>query len=361
MQIRKITVVLLLLLALVTPLMAQGAREKMEELEKEEQIEVVETENTVSPSKEEKTAVPAFATVDFDSLESRFSYSYGYMITFSLLQSGVSINGGYWLKGTIDGYNYAADTFLVSTDEMDADINDYINNYYNAGMTGEAGSLLTLDELNSLSAPESVLDKFSYSYSLVYIVQLYWMNGLDISLNEFLQGSAEALYLDAPLYMTTDEMDSAISEYATVLNEEYEAYIANLSASNLEEAETFLSENENNEGIIKLESGNLMEITAEDEELGATPLSTDSVIVDYDLFLLDGTQIDSGSDVTFSLSSLIPGFVEAVENMKVGQECYVYIHPDYGYGENGTTSIEPNSLLIFRIYLKGIATTEAEV
>ncbi len=350
MQIRKITVVLLLLLALVMPLMAQGAKEKMEEMEAEGLV----------PSTEAIT-VPSFSSVDMDSLESRFSYSYGYMITSSLLQSGVSINGSYWLRGTMDGYNYAVDSFLVSTDEMDADINDYISNFYNAGLTGEVGTLLSEDELKALSAPESVLDKFSYSYSLIYMVQLYWMNGLGISLEEFLQGTAEALYLDEPIYMTEDEMDATISEYATALNEEYEAYLEELAATNLEEAETFLSENENNEGIIKLESGNLLEIVSEDEELGATPAAEDSIIVDYDLFLLDGTQVDSATDITFSLSSLIPGFVEAVENMKVGQECYVYIHPDYGYGESGTSSIEPNSLLIFRIYLKGIVEKEAEV
>ena len=73
------------------------------------------------------------------------------------------------------------------------------------------------------------------------------------------------------------------------------------------------------------------------------------------LFLLDGNTYDSGSDVTFSLQSLIPGFTEAVTNMQVGQEAMVYIHPSYGYGENGTSNIEPNSLLIFRINLKGIA------
>ena len=86
-----------------------------------------------------------------------------------------------------------------------------------------------------------------------------------------------------------------------------------------------------------------------------TPSATDSVIVDYDLFLLDGNTYDSGSDVTFSLQSLIPGFTEAVTNMQVGQEAMVYIHPSYGYGESGTSNIEPNSLLIFRINLKGIA------
>ena len=41
--------------------------------------------------------------------------------------------------------------------------------------------------------------------------------------------------------------------------------------------------------------------------------------------------------------------------MKVGQEAYVYIHPNYGYGESGSSTIEPNALLIFRINLKSIA------
>ncbi|MGN1178878.1 MAG: FKBP-type peptidyl-prolyl cis-trans isomerase, partial [Candidatus Ornithospirochaeta sp.] len=98
-----------------------------------------------------------------------------------------------------------------------------------------------------------------------------------------------------------------------------------------------------------------MMITSEAETLGESPVDTDSVIVDYDLFLLDGNQYDTGTDVTFNLQSLIPGFVEAITNMKVGQEAMVYIHPSFGYGETGTSSIEPNSLLIFRINLKSIA------
>ena len=98
-----------------------------------------------------------------------------------------------------------------------------------------------------------------------------------------------------------------------------------------------------------------MIIISEEETLGATPVDTDSVVVDYDLFLLDGNQYDAGTDVTFDLQSLIPGFVEAVTNINVGQEAMVYIHPSLGYGETGTSSIEPNSLLIFRINLKSIA------
>ena len=154
--------------------------------------------------------------------------------------------------------------------------------------------------------------------------------------------------------MTEEEITAAIDAYASYLDEEYEKYMTELAKTNLEEAEAFLEGNKATEGVIILPSGNQMIIVSESEELGETPVSTDSVVVDYDLFLLDGNQYDSGTDVTFSLQSLIPGFVEAVTNMKVGQEAMIYIHPDYGYGETGSSSIAPNSLLIFRVNLKSI-------
>ena len=150
-------------------------------------------------------------------------------------------------------------------------------------------------------------------------------------------------------------MDAAIAAYCSYLDQLYAEYVETLKVENLAEAESFLSENKDEEGVIVLPSGNQMIIISSSDTLGETPTATDSVIVDYDLFLLDGNTYDSGSDVTFSLQSLIPGFTEAVTNMQVGQEAMVYIHPSYGYGESGTSNIEPNSLLIFRINLKGIA------
>jgi FKBP-type peptidyl-prolyl cis-trans isomerase len=350
-------VFLVLILALSLPVMATGAKEKLEEMTAEEAV--IETVTVEAPAAEETSVLPSYGTVDLDSLESRFSYSYGYLITSSLLSQGVSINGAYWLRGFADGMDYFSGNFLISTDEMDGIINDYISNYYGAGLTGEVGAMPTAEELASLEAPTDILDQFSYSYALVYAVQLYWMNGLDLATDTFQQGSAEALYLGSPLSLTEDEMNTTVNEYAEKLNQEYEEYVAQITEENLAAAEEFLEQNRENEGIIVLPSGDLLDIVSEDEELGATPVETDTVIVDYDLFLLDGTQMDSGTDVSFDLESLIPGFVEAVTNMKVGQEAYAYIHPDYGYGESGTSSIEPNSLLVFRIYLKGIGEAAA--
>ena len=87
---------------------------------------------------------------------------------------------------------------------------------------------------------------------------------------------------------------------------------------------------------------------------GATPAEDDTVIVNYTLRDIDGNLLDSGTGAQFALSGLIPGFSEAVMNMRVGGEVIAYVHPSLGYGESGAGTIEPNSLLIFDIELEGI-------
>lgn len=369
MRTTKLIFVVLIAVLALAPLAAQGAAEKIPALQKQGVLPVytasLVTDDALTLTDDEpilvpgsSLSVPGYASVDRESLESRFSYAYGYMITSSLLSQNVSLEGAYWLKGIIDGYNYFSGSFLIAPEDMESYYNDYINNFYNAGLTSEVGALLSREDLDALTAPDTLVGQFSYSYAMMITVQYYWMNGLDISLDEFLQGSAEALYLDEPQYMTTEEMESAINEYADILNAEYEEYIAALREENLKEAEEFLESYKETEGVVVLPSGDLLEMISSDEEPGAVPSETDTVIVDYELTLLDGTAVDSGEDISFPLTSLIPGFVEAVTYMHVGDEAVVYIHPDYGYGESGASSIEPNSLLIFHITLKGIETAE---
>ncbi|HKM06322.1 MAG TPA: FKBP-type peptidyl-prolyl cis-trans isomerase [Sphaerochaeta sp.] len=50
----------------------------------------------------------------------------------------------------------------------------------------------------------------------------------------------------------------------------------------------------------------------------------------------------------------MPGFSEALLTMNVGSVIRTWIHPDLGYGANGTENILPNSLLVFDIELVGI-------
>ncbi len=347
MKTVKTTAVLLMLVVFtVSSLFATGAKEIIEQENNQELVAEI-----VEETKEDRIH---YGEVNKEDMYSSFSYAYGYVITKDLISQGISLNGAYWLRGIADVLE-GSETPLIDTTEMSTIVDDYATNYYAAGLKDEPGDMLTKDEILALAAPESLLDKFSYSYGVMYAIQLYYYNGLDITEPEFMEGAADALWENPNQIMTEDEMTAAINTYAEYLDKLYEEYVKELAASNLTAAEAFLEENKATEGIIILPSGNQMLIVSEAEELGATPTSTDSVVVDYDLFLLDGNQYDTGTDVTFNLQSLIPGFVEAVTNMKVGQEAYVYIHPNYGYGESGSSTIEPNALLIFRINLKSIA------
>ena len=340
--VKTTAVLLMLVIFTVSSLFATGAKELIEQENNQELIAEV-----VEEIKEERIH---YGTVDKTDMISSFNYAYGYVITQKLLSQGISLNGAYWLRGISDVLDGSAEP-LVSTEDMSTIVDEYATSFYSAGLTEGTGIMLSKEDILLLPAPETLLDKFSYSYGVIYAIQLYYYNGLDITAPEFMEGAADALWENPDKAMTEEEMNGAIELYAAYLDQLYEEYVEELKKTNLAEAEAFLEENKNTEGVIILPNGTQMIIISEAETLGETPSATDSVVVDYDLFLLDGNQYDTGTDVTFNLQSLIPGFVEAVTNMKVGQEAIVYIHPSYGYGENGSSTIEPNSLLIFRINL----------
>ena len=56
-----------------------------------------------------------------------------------------------------------------------------------------------------------------------------------------------------------------------------------------------------------------------------------------------------GEHSTFPLSGVIEGFREGVMLMPMGSHYIFYIHPDLGYGDRATGSMDPNSLLIFNV------------
>ena len=232
---KKILVITFALLFASLSLFASGA---VEELEKSESVPV---EAEAAPATVER---PVYGTLDKSDMYSAFSHAYGYMITKSILDQGISLNGAYWLRGIDDVYSGSAEP-LIAAEEMSAVIDEYAVSFYQAGETAEAGDMPTYDEIKALGVPESILDKFSYSYGVMYSVQLYYYNGLDITGTEFMDGAAEALWPRDDKPMTEEEMDAAIAAYSSYLDQLYAEYVETLRVENLAEAESFLSENKN--------------------------------------------------------------------------------------------------------------------
>ena len=154
-------------------------------------------------------------------------------------------------------------------------------------------------------------------------------------------------YMTGNLLYTIEELNQILNDYF----EDYDIRMAAKADANLARAEAFLAENASKEGIYTTESGLQYEIIRKGD--GKLALATDSVELDYELKLLDGTVIDSsyarGEHSTFPLSGVIEGFREGVMLMPMGSHYIFYIHPDLGYGDRATGSMEPNSLLIFNV------------
>ena len=216
--------------------------------------------------------------------------------------------------------------------------------------------------------PSTLIEKFSYAIG-VYVADVY---GTEYATEYFSMFQAYYLpeldpyfgylgiydYMTGGLLYTIDELNQIMSDYY----DDYDMRMAALADANLAEAEAFLKENAKKEGIFNTESGLQYQVIRQGD--GAQAKETDSVELDYELTLMDGTIIDSsyarGEHSTFPLSGVIAGFREGVMLMPMGSSYVFYIHPNLGYGDQATGSMEPNSLLIFKVETYSIA-SNAEV
>ncbi|WP_010261519.1 FKBP-type peptidyl-prolyl cis-trans isomerase [Treponema primitia] len=119
----------------------------------------------------------------------------------------------------------------------------------------------------------------------------------------------------------------------------------------------FLTENGKKPGITTTSSGLQYEIIS--SGTGPKPQSFNTVSVNYEGTLMDGTVFDSsydrGEPTEFPLDQVIPGWTEGIQLMEVGSTYRLFIPSDLAYGEQGVQNfIPPHSTLIFKVELLGI-------
>lgn len=125
----------------------------------------------------------------------------------------------------------------------------------------------------------------------------------------------------------------------------------------------FLAENAEVEGVVTTDSG-LQYQVLEEGEGETTPGPDDVVTVHYEGRLLNGTVFDSsvsrGEPVDLPVSGVIPGWVEVLQLMNVGDKFKVTIPSELAYGEASPSPvIPPNSILVFEMELLGIQSEES--
>ena len=116
----------------------------------------------------------------------------------------------------------------------------------------------------------------------------------------------------------------------------------------------YLEENKLKKGVITRPSG--LQFRIIQNGYGKRPAATDAVTVYYTGTLINKVIFDGtspGLPATMRLSSVIPGWIEALQLMREGDRWLLTIPPNLGYGVRGSGegTIPPNQVLLFDIRL----------
>lgn len=207
--------------------------------------------------------------------------------------------------------------------------------------------------------------KTSYGYGL-YLGRNLKMQSEQFKLDARLvaRGIVDGISEAQPL-LTEEELTQVMEELEEVLvARQMEAEQAMIeqnkeqAAQNKEQGDAFRAEYAQREGVKRTNSGLLYESLQEGQ--GASPTLSDTVTINYQGTLLDGTVFDSTEGkgpMTFPVAEFIEGWKQSLQLMKIGDKWRVVIPPELAYGEFGTPGgpIPPNATLSFEIELLGIA------
>jgi FKBP-type peptidyl-prolyl cis-trans isomerase FklB len=151
--------------------------------------------------------------------------------------------------------------------------------------------------------------------------------------------------------------DDELVEAFAALQKRAEERMAKMSEDSLAAGKKFLEENGKKEGVVTTASGLQYQVVQKAD--GPQPKPTDVVTVHYTGKLIDGKTFDSsverGSPIDLPVSGVIPGWVEGLQLMHVGEKVKLFIPSDLAYGaQSPSPTIPANSVLVFDLELLGI-------
>lgn len=151
--------------------------------------------------------------------------------------------------------------------------------------------------------------------------------------------------------------DEELAEAFAFLQKRSEERMTKLNEESAQAGKKFLEENGKKEGVVTTKSGLQYEVVKKAD--GAQPKATDVVTVHYEGKLTDGTVFDSsverGSPIDLPVSGVIPGWVEGLQLMHVGEKYKLYIPSELAYGaQSPSPTIPANSVLVFDLELIAI-------
>jgi len=200
---------------------------------------------------------------------------------------------------------------------------------------------------------QSMTEQQQLSYTFgVQVARTILSQNPDIDSEALIQGIRDALGKQG-LKLSNDQMRDVLLQYRQAVAQKQQQ----VAADNKKKSEAFLADNKMKEGVKVLPSG--VQYRVIEQGKGKKPSPDDSITVNYEGKLIDGTVFDSsyqrGQPVTLKLDKVIKGWQIALPQMSVGSKWMLYIPPELAYGNNPPSPvIGPNSALIFKVELLSI-------
>ena len=179
-------------------------------------------------------------------------------------------------------------------------------------------------------------------------------SGADLDVDALARGIRDVLEGREAL-ITPEAMNQAMQELQQAVEATQKTKMAESAAKHKAEGEAWLAKNKAAEGVQVTPSGLQYKVVKPGN--GQKPAPTDTVTVNYEGKLIDGTVFDSSyarqQPATFPLNRVIKGWTEGLQLMDVGSEYMLYIPADLAYGETPRPGgpIPPNAVLVFKVEL----------
>lgn len=205
---------------------------------------------------------------------------------------------------------------------------------------------------SSENSLETIDQRVSYGIAMNMGRNIAQQGGVEIDLAAFVVGLQDGLS-GAKSRVSETDLRAAFE----TAQERAEAVAAAGAAKQSGAGKQFLEDNKARAGVVTTKSGLQYEVLREGK--GAKPKPDQSVEVHYHGTLIDGTVFDSsvarGETISFPVTGVIQGWVEALQLMPVGSKWKLFIPAELGYGNRAQGAIPAGSVLVFEVELISIS------
>ncbi|HBG70918.1 MAG: hypothetical protein A2W93_08665 [Bacteroidetes bacterium GWF2_43_63] len=184
------------------------------------------------------------------------------------------------------------------------------------------------------------------------IAKSFSQNKIELNLDLLFAGIRDG-YNGKDTLFTQQQFQEIMGKFQMEMQQKQQMEATKDAAINKEKGRLYMEANAKKEGVMQTASGLQYKILR--DATGPKPLATNTVKVNYEGRLIDGTIFDSSYErkepIEFGLGQVIKGWTEGLQLMSVGSMYELTIPSDLGYGDRAMQSIPAGSTLVFKVEL----------